>query len=211
MEDQSCNTVEFELAKDYEATLQRLQAENEHLREIASSFGAENEELANDLLDVLAENKELEKELQETLNKNTMLRVENKAMQAKCDKLEERFENMLQASEMEETIMKIKYSVKQQMRKFSEEKQALEKQLSKVALEKENMLEDFQKLRKAFYKIQQSSAEKDLVIKELMMKAIEERSMQIGYVNKTTSLNSQQRHGEYSKTPGPWDEIYIFQ
>lgn len=164
-----------ELAADHEATILILQAENEKLRIAINELNIENGELTNDLLDVVAENEEMQQLCQDLLNRNNALRAKNEALRSERDDLKEGIENMLHAGEVEETIMKIKYSVKHRMKRFSVERKTLETELRKLSLEKGDLLDDFQSLCEKLYEMQGTLAEKDLVIEKLKKK-LEDRS-----------------------------------
>mmetsp|Transcript_14503 Transcript_14503/g.20747 ORF Transcript_14503/g.20747 Transcript_14503/m.20747 type:complete len:226 (+) Transcript_14503:297-974(+) len=176
-----------ELATDHEATIQVLQAEIKHLNDVTDSLNTENGELANDLLDVIAENEELQEKYNNVVNRNNNLRAKNETLRAERDDLAEGIENMLQAGEVEETIQKIKYSVKHRMKRFSVERKALENELTKVSLEKGDLLDEFQFLCEKFNQMQRSAAEKNLVIENLK-KTIEDQSLNKGFVNSKRNL-----------------------
>lgn len=192
----------LELAKELEDTITGLQAENKHLRETVADLNTENGEIANDLMDMCADHEHLQKECVHLIHTNKVLQLEKEALQTKCDVLEENAENTLQAGEAEEAIMKIQYSAKQQMKQFSVEKEALQNELSKVSLEKENLLEAFHSLQKKLDKVQKGAAEKDSVIANLMKRAIPERSPQMELVNANSSPNSPLRSGTRRKPAG---------
>jgi chromosome segregation ATPase len=164
-----------ELAADHEATIVILQAENEQLRTAVEDLNVENGELINDMLDVIAENEEMQRLCDDLVNRNNALRAKNEALRTQRDDLKEGIENMLHAGEVEETIMKIKYSVKHRMRRFSIERKTLEKELRKLSLEKSELLDDFQSLCDRLHQMESCVIEKDIVIEKLKQK-IESRS-----------------------------------
>lgn len=164
-----------ELAADHEATIVILQAENEQLRTAVEDLNVENGELSNDMLDVIAENDEMQRLCDDLVNRNNSLRAKIEALRTQRDDLKEGIENMLHAGEVEETIMKIKYSVKHRMKRFSIERKTLESELRKLSLEKSELLDDFQSLCDRLHQMESCVIEKDIVIQKLKQK-IESRS-----------------------------------
>jgi chromosome segregation ATPase len=164
-----------ELAADHEATILILQAENEQLRKAVADLNVENGELTNDMLDVIAENEEMQRLCNDLVDRNNALRAKNESLRTQRDDLKEGIENMLHAGEVEETIMKIKYSVKHRMKRFSVERNTLESELRKLSQEKGELLDDFQSLCDRLHQMQSTLIEKDIVIEKLKQK-IESRS-----------------------------------
>jgi len=84
-----------------------------------------------------------------------------------AEKLEIARQDALDSSDIEETIMKITYSVRHQMQQVKEEKHMLETELTKVMSEKGEITDKYQAFYDNFLEVEQVSVEKNLEFAKL--------------------------------------------